>query len=373
LPALDGLRGIAILLVMLYHLAPRSIPGGNLFGLGYCGVDLFFVLSGFLITRILLDAKSRPHYFRNFFSRRTLRIFPLYYGVLLFLFILLPLLHRSPIDLPRSQQLWFWFYASNIPDGVQAFPFRSLNHFWSLAVEEQFYLAWPFLVVLLSEKGLMRLCIAALLLAPCTRLILVTFSNMPSLAYTLMPCRMDTLAAGALIACAARQNLSPRAAALFSAKLWGVLAAALLILLAMTRDFSPSNPLMLTAGLSVLGLFFASTLAFVTTSQSIATVLLQTPVLRFFGRYSYGLYVYHPLVHGLLSRSSLASSQNHPWLLFSLSFLVTLATACLSFHLYESQFLKLKRYFQPPTRVSHPVANVRLQNPPLLAPQPINS
>jgi peptidoglycan/LPS O-acetylase OafA/YrhL len=155
IPALDGLRGIAILSVMLLHFtnAIAALPGSptsaarSVFGWGWTGVDLFFVLSGFLITGILLDSKGHPLYFRSFYARRALRIFPLYYAAL-FLFFVVP---RAIPSVPATysfawhDQRWFWFYLGNFhPLGPDAKQF--IGQFWSLAIEEQFYLVWPLLI-----------------------------------------------------------------------------------------------------------------------------------------------------------------------------------------------------------------------------------
>ena len=146
------MRGIAILMVMLGHFWLGARPGDpaeqalyNFMQNGWIGVDLFFVLSGFLITGILLDAKGHDHYFRNFYARRALRIFPLYYGFLFLWFWVTPALislaPNGPFTQGRDAQLWFWTYMSNnlsiVPGAVVP---RGLNHFWTLAVEEQFYL-----------------------------------------------------------------------------------------------------------------------------------------------------------------------------------------------------------------------------------------
>ena len=154
-PALDGLRGAAILLVLLHHLINGDLPVHSLVGrtafaiprCGWAGVDLFFVLSGFLITGILLDQRGLPGYFRVFYARRALRIFPLYYGVLIIVFAILPHIRAFPQDglrWLRPEQIWFWTYTSNIRSAATGTifnaPYLMLNHFWSLAIEEQFYL-----------------------------------------------------------------------------------------------------------------------------------------------------------------------------------------------------------------------------------------
>src|SRR5258706_11472560 len=168
LPGLDGLRGLAILMVMMVHFGGTTEHGitgaalwfSRLTGAGWCGVDLFFVLSGFLITGILYDAKGAPGGLRNFYARRVLRIFPLYYGTLVVLFVILPLLAPGPnpgLEKVAQQQGWLWLYLSNfaavfIGDHTFAGGLVQAGDFWALAIEEQFYLVWP-LVVLTLRRG----------------------------------------------------------------------------------------------------------------------------------------------------------------------------------------------------------------------------
>jgi len=155
LPALDGLRALAVFVVVEHNIS--LVTGGqgailhqleSMLHRGWMGVQLFFVLSGFLITRILLETRDSPHYFSSFYSRRALRIFPLYYATLIFLFLLLPALGQTPAllaeDMPLSRQIWLWTYLSNWT-GPRGFGGGSapVFHFWSLAVEEQFYLLFP--------------------------------------------------------------------------------------------------------------------------------------------------------------------------------------------------------------------------------------
>jgi peptidoglycan/LPS O-acetylase OafA/YrhL len=177
-PALDGLRAIAVLMVLLCHFqlaTPHWI--WRVLHQGGFGVYLFFVLSGFLITRILLSEKNKPAYFRNFYARRTLRIFPLYYGVLALQFwVLLPIFPTPRILADAHYQGWLWAYGYNILTAVKGhFVFSSdwmwLGHFWSLAVEEQFYVVWPFIVLALGRETLLKLCIGIVALTPILRLV----------------------------------------------------------------------------------------------------------------------------------------------------------------------------------------------------------
>src|SRR5437588_9009399 len=174
IPALDGLRGLAILLVMGYHFGQDADGGGTalgpflspVFGVGYHGVDLFFVLSGFLITGILLDMKDRPRYFRNFYIRRILRIFPLYYAVLFCLLVLLPLLVTPPVfpfAEAQRRQAWLWLYASNIYHAWTGhWRLTGFSHLWSLAVEEHFYLIWPVVIFFCRARGALVVSAACL-------------------------------------------------------------------------------------------------------------------------------------------------------------------------------------------------------------------
>ena len=161
-PELDGLRGVAILMVAAFHFSIAVAMAGGPFKLlraicvpGWTGVDLFFALSGYLITGILLDSKASLSYFRRFYSRRLLRIFPVYYAALFFCFTLGARLLLPPGGSDWRVVLAYLFHVSNwLSLGAAEIP--NLNHFWSLAVEEQFYLVWPFAVYFLCRRHLTR-------------------------------------------------------------------------------------------------------------------------------------------------------------------------------------------------------------------------
>ncbi|MBL4636331.1 MAG: acyltransferase, partial [Kofleriaceae bacterium] len=205
LPALDGVRAVAILLVMAHNFNllenTKSVTGKAnelLFNLGWVGVQLFFVLSGFLITNILLSTKGSSNYFASFFGRRALRIFPLYYLALAGGLIVYPLLSGTSIE-GAENQVWLWSYLSNwaAPMGqeVGLYP-----HMWSLAVEEQFYLLWPFLVYFLSRRGLMRVCLALTAIALVSRIGIRVMDMSPEAAYQFTICRIDAIALGGVAA-----------------------------------------------------------------------------------------------------------------------------------------------------------------------------
>ncbi|TAK57976.1 MAG: acyltransferase, partial [Dehalococcoidia bacterium] len=179
LAGLDGVRGIAVLAVMAYHFAlfaelPTSATWldstvATVTNTGWVGVDLFFVLSGFLITGILYDAAAAPTgYFRAFYARRALRILPVYFGFLAVLLWLLPAVHSmqsADFHELRRNQLWFWGFSANIWMAGRQWWQANLygtGHLWSLAIEEQFYIVWPAVVLLSRRRGLMAIAAIAI-------------------------------------------------------------------------------------------------------------------------------------------------------------------------------------------------------------------
>lgn len=361
LPALDGLRGLAILLVLAYHftlsMSGQGLPARLLFKLtsaGWSGVDLFFVLSGFLITGILSDARDSPNRFRNFYARRSLRIFPLYYGTLAAVLLALPMIESrvGGFGGVSDASPWLWSYGTNllVAGRESWFP---LSHFWSLAVEEHFYLFWPAVIFGCGRKVAFRVCGAMILIAAAVRIVLVARGAVLA-AYCLTACRMDALAIGSALALAARgpggiSALVPRAK--LAATLSG---AALLGLAARGSGLAFHDPRVQVVGYPLLACFFAAILALVVArpTGSIATAARFAP-LRSLGRYSYGLYVYNSLfllvaegtslLHNLIARSGSTALGRCLYVATAAS--TTLAVAWLSYHLFEKHFLKLKRHF----------------------------
>ena len=182
-PALDGLRGLAILLVVFYH----NFDFINYSVFGWIGVDLFFVLSGYLITTILVSTVNSPNYLRNFFLKRVLRIFPLYYLCLFIFLIIFPLvgLYQQEMKFYIDHQWWFWFYLQN---WLLSFRFPTvgnfLNHFWSLGVEEQFYLVWPFIILWLRKPKKLLIFILFILLLLLIARSVIWMYHFPHFNYT---------------------------------------------------------------------------------------------------------------------------------------------------------------------------------------------
>ena len=370
-PALDGLRGLAVLMVIAHNVHMLEGPGMstaariicNLFDFGWAGVLLFFVLSGFLITGILLDAVGQPRALGHFVARRTLRIFPLYYGTLFVIFVVLPWLGAQPAiyQAQAPHQIWLWLYASNWTDPMNLGP-ENLPHFWSLAVEEQFYLFWPLLVLSLkTPQRVAVLCLICVAIGPFSRFAII-FEGIPLEAdYRWTPCRIDALALGGLAAVFWRV---PAWSAWLRRHTKSLLTGLVLMLIAglfWTRGYPRQTPRGMVEGYSILaiafvGMIFSAASADVAAAKGQASAwwhrLLTWPGLRKVGQYSYGMYVFHKPLHDvfsadLLSHWHIQTQDNIP--LASLHLLAvaaaSFALAWLSYNLYEIHFLKLKRYF----------------------------
>ena len=367
LPALDGLRGLAIVLVLAHNFAVVALPPGLIgkllqvgLDIGWIGVQLFFVLSGFLITRILLQTQSSPHYFRSFFGRRVLRIFPLYYGALFVAFFVLPTIGINPPALAhdREQQVWLWLYLSN---WSQALGFEShvFPHFWSLAIEEQFYLLWPLLVHRLSTRQVLALSVGIATLSLGVRCAMLWQGASADSVYTYTVCRMDALALGA--AAAAWLHMPGVAERLFTRR--HLLAGCALIIwsaaFVATKGYPRTTPLGQTLGYSVLALAFAMavTAAVFSPAREPASLwerALSARPLRSLGKYSYGMYIFHKPLHDwvgkpLLDHFELTLRPSYPIAMgyVVLATLVTLLLGIVSYHLVEKHFLSLKRWFVP--------------------------
>jgi peptidoglycan/LPS O-acetylase OafA/YrhL len=367
--ALDGLRGVAILLILMLHLtrwgqlhqtAGIDALYYRIALAGWVGVDLFFVLSGFLITGILLDAKGGPGFFRTFYTRRVLRIFPLYYTFLaLFFFVLLPLFPALGLGDPAGEQGWHWLYLQNFQLARDGWPEHlALGHLWSLAVEEQFYLLWPLVVFASSRRGLTMACLVIVAASPLIRIALHLQGNAVA-AYALMPARMDTLAFGALLAILARQPSGlVRVQRWLKPAGWGA-AFALLPIAARHRGLYSEGLLVQAVGYSLLAVAFSAMAASAVTAAPASRThrLLAAPILVFFGKYSYGIYVLHQPLLDCLARigfsarvvPSVFGSGLPGLLLFSVvGGIASVGLALLSWHLLEQPFLRLKRHVRYP-------------------------
>jgi peptidoglycan/LPS O-acetylase OafA/YrhL len=356
-PALDGLRGVAILSVMLYHFT-GSYKGTNFLlrlwslvaGAGWMGVDLFFVLSGFLITGILYDTAHAERKVRNFYARRALRIFPLFYAVLFGLLLLTPVLHMHW----RPEHLLYFIYLSNVsrllvPDFQLPSQWVNLGHLWSLAVEEQFYLLWPFVVWRVkSRTTLLRIILAVLIAGPILRgLLLATGMDALDMARLLVT-RADSLLFGGAVALLAR---GPSANRIPAGKILIISVSLLAILLYLAHGPEASSAWIATVGYSAIAMCGASLILLAQEGSNWVTALFDRPLLRFFGRYSYGLYLFHGLYFVYLRHLSgriellMHSGLLAQLLIVGFGFLFSIVLAVLSYHFFEAPILTLKRRF----------------------------
>jgi peptidoglycan/LPS O-acetylase OafA/YrhL len=341
LPQLDGVRGIAILLVIMHNTQRYPLPHlEHLFDSGWMGVDLFFVLSGFLITSILLGTKESEGYFKNFYARRCLRIWPLYYALLFLMFVLVPHVRPSYASIifgARSSPWWAYpLFLQNFLVPIPASAAGPLGVTWSLAIEEQFYLAWPWAVRYCLSSQLRRIAVGVICLSPLARLYL-SFHHV--VIYSNLFCRLDGLMAGALLALTVRsQTLHPHSSIRLA---WvSLLLAAPLALLTDTlnaRWIVHSIAVVAAASFVYLALFSA---------QKWLQVVLTSRFLVYTGTISYGLYLLHKIPFDVAQTFHLGG---HPLPVLLIGLVSSYALAALSWSMLEQPFLGLKRIFAPRT------------------------
>lgn len=367
-PILDGVRGLAIMMVFLVHFKFRT--WGNpidafvdaVLRAGWMWVDLFFVLSGFLITGILIESKSKAQYYRTFYVRRLLRLFPVYYLTLAVLFLVLPrVLQPPPAELVAlvPHQGWYWLYAVNV---FQALTFGEMSYFstlhlWSLSLEEQFYIAWPFVVRLTTPTTLLRTCGVMMGAALAVRLGIVASGGNTWAAYALMPARMDALAVGASVAVLARD---PRGSA-WLRRWWrpvgSVALAGIIAIIAWKRQYHEDDFVVLSIGYTLNAAMFGAFLTAILDNGSLpAFRLFHWRWLQWIGKVSYSAYVYHLLLQLAVDPVKEYFRKLPPvlgtqlpadavWITLMTCF--TLLVAWISYRWFELPFLALKDRLAP--------------------------
>jgi peptidoglycan/LPS O-acetylase OafA/YrhL len=367
-PAIDGLRAVAILLVFGWHYS-RAVSDNAFFEWGWIGVNLFFVISGFLITGILVDSLHRHDFFRNFYIRRTLRIFPLYYAFWLFLLVLTPFVHvqwnlsvtamalyvgnlfktGTPIFHPDPGLLVYFLHGKR--------RVLLIDHFWSLCVEEQFYLVWPLIVWLVrSKRRLLELCLLLVVLAPAGRLLYLythASASYQIVLYYNTFARADALLLGSALALWLRRSASSLRSMRWLSMIVFIAAVCLLTALRLyepvPRTLAPFDPVVLTIGNSLIDIASVALLLLALDTRSLLTSMLELRPLVAIGRVSYGLYVYNELF--FVPLAPFIRHFNHTFLqrcLYSAgTFLIVFIAATLSFRFIESPFLRLKGRLAP--------------------------
>ncbi len=368
-PELDGIRGIALLAVMLSHGGGRYILqttfAAKLFAYalvpGWSGVELFFVLSGFLITGILLKTKSAENYFSSFYARRFLRIFPIYYFVVT---VGLLAAHYNfwwnSMLPPERMRIAYYFYAQNWPIFWNHGAYQTVSvfgHFWSLAVEEQFYFICPLVIWLLPEGWILCLCATGLVIALPLRFYMVQRYAESLGAMVLTTSRMDGLLVGVVLAILLRRRQIPLrwiyVAMGLGAAVLGYIAVFHHRELIDTRFYMP------TLGITAFALLSGGFLALSQHRIPRLHRVLCAGWLRTVGKYSYGMYIYHVplyliLEHILKVRFGVVFPLPLRWALPYIAFLiaVTFLAAKISYDYFESKILALKVHFRPRSRAA---------------------
>ncbi|MGP0063323.1 MAG: acyltransferase family protein [Isosphaeraceae bacterium] len=349
-PALDGVRGLAILAVLMSHFLPaladafrtswaREIV--SYAGLGAWGVDLFFVLSGFLITGILLDTRDSPDYWRSFFGRRALRIFPLYYVFLIGLYV---------TNAPKGEAWTFVFHLSNWRTDLGISSNVLTWHFWSLAIEEQFYFVWPIVLGLLPARRVGTICLLIALTSVVARGIAAWSGAGIETLHRMTPLALDGLAIGSYLAWAVRhRQLQADRLTRFALPVGLGSAIAIYALGKINVPFAA----VMVVGRAVVSIGGGALVLMAVAGPATVGRLLACRPLRVMGKYCYGLYLLHPIivVKGI-TRTHWFATHLPSWMLPMAWFasligglVASLVLARLSWRLIESPCLLLKRFF----------------------------
>jgi peptidoglycan/LPS O-acetylase OafA/YrhL len=338
IPQLDAVRGLAVLAVLIHNTdVYPSLHLGFIANNGWMGVDLFFVLSGFLITGILLDSKKSESYFKNFYARRCLRIWPLYYAALLFMFVLVPLLGPSEahaIFEARSAPWWsYLLFVQNFLVPIPSSATGLLGVTWSLAVEEQFYLVWPLVVRLFSANQLRKIAITVVCVSPVLRFYL-SLHGLNIYSNTL--CRLDGLMLGALLALLVRSSSFVPSRLLTPA--WIGLVIAVPLALVIDRFHARWIVFSFVAFASVSFVYLA-----LFSKQRWLQWILANRFLVYTGTISYGIYLMQKVPLDAVKSLHL---EQHQFMALPITAVATYALATLSWNFLERPFLKMKRFFE---------------------------
>ena len=345
-PQLDSLRAIAVLLVIVSHWFTQEHFLNRYTANGILGVVLFFVLSGFLITGILLNSKTKYELgaplgqaFKVFYMRRFLRIFPVYYMLLLLLVFL-------NVSVIRESFWWHYFYGSNIYFWLRGAFEGSLSHFWSLAVEEQFYIVWPAIILLVSRRYLMPVLITGIITGVLFRLIMVTAAS--DMGRLLMPASLDSFCIGGLLAYGRKERQHWYKKFLDHQK-WIVLFAIVLLVVIHLQilqwTFEPYFTSLYILFISISFGILINRVTY-TIETPVVSQILNNSVLLYIGKISYGVYLFHnfiPQLYGLSFPG--APSYISFYLTQLLRFTVLLFVSSLSWFLLEKPILNLKQRF----------------------------
>lgn len=360
-PELDGLRGLAILLVLIWHyiaaslrpgLTPAALPLLLLLSNTWSGVDLFFVLSGFLIGGILMDNRDSPNYFKAFYTRRVCRIVPIYYVWLLMVLVVLGAAFAAQSTSVRQlfaspKPAWSYFtFTQNILMAIAGeYGAPALSATWSLAIEEQFYLILPLLVHFTAPRRLPQLLLVAIVAAPVLRIVAYVTSGLSEVPpYVLMPCRMDSLLLGTLCAYVIRQPHFKRRIAQHTRWLYGILS--ILLVSTVLLRVAPSRGDVVVWGYSLLAALYTCVLLIAVIEQrGLVTGIVRHRALRRLGVIAYGTYLFHQAIngalHGLILHHEPQLINASDWAVTLGAFAATIIIAQVSWTYFEKRLVML--------------------------------
>ena len=366
---LDGMRGFATILVISYHIFKRAdyfttnailhfFTSLTLYG--WYALDTFYVLSGFLIAMILLRTKGETHYYKNFYVRRSLRVFPLYYFTLALILFLMPLLDSDYVaEIPRALPFYL-FYLQNLfhfLSNVQGTTYLSVT--WSLAIEEQFYLLFPFLVYYTRKETLAKICGGIIVLSILLRVLAAFFwtdvAQMTNFFFYNTFTRFEEIAFGVLIAVAFTYPKWKSKLSRISLPVFLISYPALLIIEAVTSTDIPhpaySNVPLTVVGYTLASVFAAALIVTLTTRSETSLIrrIFRNKILVFWGNRSYSIYLFHMPV-GLILLDYLWRSGQRGWHIYviyiGLTFGITILISILTWRLLEKPMLRLKKHFE---------------------------
>jgi peptidoglycan/LPS O-acetylase OafA/YrhL len=374
--SLDGIRGLAILMVFTFHclITVGTAPNANVcFRLlhsvsrwGYCGVDLFFVLSGFLITQILLKTRNSTNFYRVFYIRRALRIFPLYYLAIAIVFLLLPQIAVSypalglyAKQVPFRTQIWFWLNMSNFPTAFDPLIVPVLTPFWSLAIEEQFYFVWPSVIRRFRNRALAAICVVGFLIPLVLRVSHAAPSSAgPGFYYRITPYHMEGLFAGAALALLDLKGDLSRYKGFFVAAM-GLASAGVACSILWHNVIAIQQSL-----LTLYSLFFTGLVGICLLGHKRSfglSKVFSARFLRALGERSYFIYVFHAAAISyaesaaqFLLRGSRIETNTDLFQtgIFPFALMMVYFAASLSKTYFEGPLLRLKKYFR--YAIAHP-------------------
>ena len=356
---IDGLRALSIILVIFFHAnlfegrASDNLLVFNILNSFDAGVSFFFLISGFLITGILVDTKNQEGFFKKFYARRFLRIFPLYYLILIGAFFIVPLFDHSRVaKWATVDSTWYWLFLSNYYIAFKGqFQHGLVDLSWSLSIEEQFYLVWPFVVYYLKPKNILRASLLGITLSLVLRIYFRSTGASDLLIHLFTFSRLDGLCLGAILALGYRGLI--KLPELSKIPVFIGVMPLLLHYFFLLNTSSASIFLRGTFSYTLVALFFAFFFMKVISGEK---SLFNNSLLITVGKYSYGIYLTHYPIASYLRpyfQNYFDKYYDIPLaiygtqLIYVLIVLIgSLAISYAIFHFYEKHFLKLKKFFE---------------------------